>query len=316
MYALHKHTSVMPQNYIGRLTGFESLNKSRSFYSPLLSARHQWFKTSSSASIDPDLFCISDCNSPFRALRQKFLTLLMSVKYYCSCTIFSQPVNRRGAIQLHSSVKVSVCQRLQLIKMCCTVILDFKFTLLTLILFLICIPFFGNPRPFPNLDFRSKSLVLGLVGAVFAPLIMSPVSLRESPRPESRDEFFLSLLLALALRRASWILVLEEESQLPLGSFFIFLLATLPLSSSPDKNESLRSLASTGFAFSHDWQSAAMFTIFATNWGQEQNFVCTCDIKNICQSKHGSRTWPDKLWNSKSCPPPFHSNSDVLVNKS
>jgi len=100
----------------------------------------------------------------------------------------------------------------------------------------------------PSRDFLSSSLLLGLVGATEVPRTTSPLSLRESPRPESLEEFFLSLRLAFALRRASWMLLLDEVSQLPFISFFMFLLTTNPaLSSSPDKKESLRSSASVGF---------------------------------------------------------------------
>lgn len=110
------------------------------------------------------------------------------------------------------------------------------------------LPFLGRPLPLPSLDFLSSSLLLGLVGAAEVPLIISPLSLRESPLPESLEEFFLSLRLAFALRRASWMLVLDEDNQLPLISLFMFLLemADLPLSSSPDAKESLRSSASVG----------------------------------------------------------------------
>lgn len=110
----------------------------------------------------------------------------------------------------------------------------------------IFLPFFGSPLPLPRRDFLSSSLLLGLVGAAEVPLTISPLSLRESPLPESLEEFFLSLRLAFALRRASWMLLLEEDSQLPLISLLMFLLAitALPLSSSPDTKESLRSSAS------------------------------------------------------------------------
>lgn len=110
------------------------------------------------------------------------------------------------------------------------------------------LPFFGRPRPFPSRDFLSSSLLFGLVGATKDPLTASPLSLRESPLPESRDEFFLSLLLAFAFSRASWMLLLDEDSQLPLISLFMFLLYVSDpvLSSSPDRKESLRSSASVG----------------------------------------------------------------------
>lgn len=108
------------------------------------------------------------------------------------------------------------------------------------------LPFFGRPLPLPSRDFLSSSLLLGLVGATVVPLTASPLSLRESPLPESLEEFFLSLRLAFALRRASWILLLDEDTQLPLISLLMFLLLITdpPLSSSPDAKESLRSSAS------------------------------------------------------------------------
>lgn len=108
------------------------------------------------------------------------------------------------------------------------------------------LPFFGRPLPLPSRDFLSSSLLLGLVGATVVPLTASPLSLRESPLPESLEEFFLSLRLAFALRRASWILLLDEDTQLPLISLLMFLLVITdpPLSSSPDAKESLRSSAS------------------------------------------------------------------------
>lgn len=113
---------------------------------------------------------------------------------------------------------------------------------------LLFVPFFGRPLPLPSRDFLSISLLLGLVGAAGFPLIDSPLSLRESPLPESLDEFFLSLRLAFALRRASWMLLLDEDTQLPLISLLMFLLevTTPPLSSSPDTKESLRSSVSDG----------------------------------------------------------------------
>lgn len=107
------------------------------------------------------------------------------------------------------------------------------------------LPFFGRPLPFPSRDFLSSSLLLGLVGATAVPLTTSPLSLRESPLPESLEEFFLSLRLAFALRRASWMLLLDEDNQLPFISLLMFLLGPL-LSSSPDAKESLRSSASVG----------------------------------------------------------------------
>lgn len=107
-------------------------------------------------------------------------------------------------------------------------------------------PFFGRPLPFPMRDFRSSSLLLGLVGAMEVPLTTSPLSLRESPLPESLEEFFRSLRLAFAFRRASWMLLLDEDTQLPLISLMTFLLETPdpPLSSSAEMKESLRSTAS------------------------------------------------------------------------
>lgn len=114
-------------------------------------------------------------------------------------------------------------------------------------LFNMLLPFFGRPLPFPSRDFLSSSLLLGLVGATEVPLTTSPLSLSESPLPESLEEFFLSLRLALAFRRASWMLLLEEATQLPLISLLIFLLEIMkpPLSSSPDTIESLRSPTSS-----------------------------------------------------------------------
>lgn len=108
------------------------------------------------------------------------------------------------------------------------------------------LPFFGRPLPLPSRDFLSSSLLFGLVGTADVPLITSPLSLRESPRPESLEEFFLSLRLAFAFRRASWMLLLDEDSQLPLISLLMFLWAITdpPLFSSPDAKESLRSSAS------------------------------------------------------------------------
>lgn len=106
-------------------------------------------------------------------------------------------------------------------------------------------PFLGRPLPLPWRDFLSSSLLLGLLGGAGVPLRLSPVSLRESPRPESLDEVFLSRRLALALSRASWrleeVVQVEEVSQLPLISFRFLL-----FSSSPDSKESLRSADSIG----------------------------------------------------------------------
>lgn len=98
-------------------------------------------------------------------------------------------------------------------------------------------PFFGNPLPFPDRDRLSSNLPFGLVGTV-APLLRAslPLSLTESPLPESRDEFFLSRLFALALILAS--LMEDAEIQFPLISFFI---SSAPaFSSSPEKRESLK----------------------------------------------------------------------------
>lgn len=131
------------------------------------------------------------------------------------------------------------------------------------------LPFFGRPLPFPSRDFLSSSLLLGLVGATEVPLTTSPLSLSESPLPESLEEFFLSLRLALAFRRASWMLLLEEATQLPLISLLIFLLEVMkpPLSSSPETKESLRSPTSVGLQEKivvssclvwFDWQYACM----------------------------------------------------------
>lgn len=109
------------------------------------------------------------------------------------------------------------------------------------------LPFFGRPLPLPSRDFLSSSLLLGLVGVPEDPLTTSPLSLRESPLPESLEEFFLSFRLAFALRRASWMLLLEVDNQLPLISLMFLLDTADPLlSSSPDTNESLRSSASVG----------------------------------------------------------------------
>lgn len=112
------------------------------------------------------------------------------------------------------------------------------------ILFSICFfghgiyqPFFGSPLPFPDLDRLSSNLPFGLVGTV-TPLLRAslPLSLTESPLPESRDEFFLRRLFALALILAS--LMEDAEIQFPFISFFI---SSVPaFSSSPEKRESLK----------------------------------------------------------------------------
>lgn len=108
----------------------------------------------------------------------------------------------------------------------------------------ISLPFLGKPLPFPHLDLLSSSLLLGLAGAAGVPLTASPLSLRESPRPESLEEVFLSLRLALAFRRASWMLLLDDDSQLPLTSLGFLRPGTdPPLSSSADA-KSLRSTSS------------------------------------------------------------------------
>lgn len=113
-----------------------------------------------------------------------------------------------------------------------------------IILCAIFLPFFGKPRPFPYLDFLSSSLLLGLAGATGVPLTASPLSLRESPLPESLEEVFLSLRLALAFRRASWMLLLDDNNQLPLISIkFRHPGTDPPLSSSADA-KSLRSTSS------------------------------------------------------------------------
>ncbi|MEY6150790.1 hypothetical protein WJE43_25265, partial [Salmonella enterica subsp. enterica serovar Corvallis] len=52
--------------------------------------------------------------------------------------------------------------------------------------------------------------------------------------------------------------MLEEDNQLPLISLFLLVPLDPPLSSSAEMKESLRSSASTGFAFSQASQSAAM----------------------------------------------------------
>ena len=105
------------------------------------------------------------------------------------------------------------------------------------------IPFFGSPLPLPRRDFLSSSLLLGLVGGAVCPRTPSPLSLSESPRPESREEFFLSRRLALALSLASWMVEVGAEIQLPLISLSILLVG--PFSSSPDRKESLRSSVGT-----------------------------------------------------------------------
>ena len=102
-------------------------------------------------------------------------------------------------------------------------------------------PFFGSPLPFPDLDRLSSNLPFGLVGTV-TPLLRPslPLSLTESPLPESRDEFFRSRLFALALILAS--LMEDAEIQFPFISFFI---SSVPaFSSSPEKSESLKSSGS------------------------------------------------------------------------
>lgn len=72
--------------------------------------------------------------------------------------------------------------------------------------------------------------------------MLSPLSLRESPRPESLDEFFLSRRLALAFTLTSW--MLGAEIQLPLTSLSTGL--DPAFSSSPDRKESLKLSTSMG----------------------------------------------------------------------
>lgn len=86
-------------------------------------------------------------------------------------------------------------------------------------------------------DHLSSNLPFGLVGTATPLLTASlPLSLTESPRPESRDEFFRSRLLAFALILAS--LIVDAEIQFPFISFFI---SSVPaFSSSPEKRESLK----------------------------------------------------------------------------
>lgn len=112
----------------------------------------------------------------------------------------------------------------------------------------------GRPLPFPIRDFRSISLLLGLVGTAEVPLFTSPLSLRESPLPESREEFFLSFRFAFALRRASWMALLDVDNQLPLASLLTFLVKTAltPFSSSPELVKSLRSSAPVGIEIKRD----------------------------------------------------------------
>lgn len=143
---------------------------------------------------------------------------------------------------------------------------------------LIFLPFFGRPLPLPSRLFRSSSLLLGLVGAVAVPLTTSPLSLRESPLPESLEEFFLSLRLAFALRRASWMLLLDKDSQLPLISLLMFLLDTTvpPLSSSPETNESLRPSASVGLQM-ESWLNQ--------KWGSNFNVLFMVMVTTMTQIK-------------------------------
>lgn len=96
-------------------------------------------------------------------------------------------------------------------------------------------PFFGRPLPFPDRDRLSRSLPFGLVGTtpIFS---VSPLSLTESPLPESLEEFFLKRLFALAFILAS---VIEVAGiQFPLIS--IFRSSDPPFSSSPENGASLR----------------------------------------------------------------------------
>lgn len=96
-------------------------------------------------------------------------------------------------------------------------------------------PFFGRPLPFPDRDLLSRSFPFGLVGA--APTFsVSPLSLTESPLPESLEEFFLKRLFALAFILAS---VIEVAGiQFPLIS--VFRSSDPPFSSSPENGASLR----------------------------------------------------------------------------
>lgn len=117
------------------------------------------------------------------------------------------------------------------------------------------IPFLGSPLPLPRRDFLSSSLLFGLVGGAVVPRTPSPLSLSESPRPESREEFFLRRRLTLAFSLASWRLEVGAEIQLPLISLSIF--RAVPFSSSPDRKESLRSSASVRMKvityIKHNW---------------------------------------------------------------
>lgn len=97
-------------------------------------------------------------------------------------------------------------------------------------------PFFGRPLPFPDRDRLSRYFPFGLVGTVTPLFRASPLSLTESPLPESLEEFFRSLLFALALILASLIDV--AGIQLPLISVFIS--SVPPFSSSPENGGSLR----------------------------------------------------------------------------
>ncbi len=103
------------------------------------------------------------------------------------------------------------------------------------------IPFFGRPRPLPILDFLFSSLPLGLVGGT-TDRTDSPLSLSESPRPESLEEVFLRRLFTLALSLASWMLPVGANIQFPLISLLTLPVKVLP--SSPEGKESLRSPAS------------------------------------------------------------------------
>lgn len=97
-------------------------------------------------------------------------------------------------------------------------------------------PFFGRPLPFPDRDRLSRYFPFGLVGTVVPVFSASPLSLTESPLPESLEEFFLSLLFALALILASLIDV--AGIQIPLIS--VFTSSVPPFSSSPENGVSLR----------------------------------------------------------------------------
>lgn len=100
------------------------------------------------------------------------------------------------------------------------------------------VPFFGRPLPLPRRDLRSSTFPLGLAGGA-AQREPSPFSLRESPRPESLEEFLRRRRLALALSRASCTVPVGTGTRFP----SISSLAPRPSSSFPDRYESPRSSA-------------------------------------------------------------------------